>query len=363
MIESLLSKLYKNPKTGFVGAVALYRKAKVIDASITLKIVKKWYSEQSNIQQYSTQNKKYPEFKIASSNPNEWQMDLAFWERQPILIGVNINSRIGYAKLLKNKQAATVQKAIDQFITVHEVSALMSDNGSEFTNKRVESFLDENSITHSNSIPGDHTVLGKIDRFIRTIKARLTKMKDSIGFKKLTQRLLNHAISNYNNTSHSAINAKPNQMRGKIIQSEIDHNRRIIKKVQEGIPTGSIVRHRLVKKHFDKESAIWSKSVYEVIGLDGLKVRIKSKNNHVLYKPVNDLKIVRADLTETPITNNQIWEVEKILDHKKTPSGRYKYLVKWIGFDDTTWEPQDHLRIINKSKRSTLEDEYWSKKW
>ena len=114
-------------------------------------------------------------------------MDLAFWQKQPILIAININSRIGYGKLLPNKQSDTVQKAIDQFITEHRVTALMSDNGSEFTNGKVESFLHKNSITHANSIAGDHTVLGKIDRFIRTIKGRLTKMKDLFRFKKLTK--------------------------------------------------------------------------------------------------------------------------------------------------------------------------------
>ena len=106
---------------------------------------------------------------------------------------------------MKNKQAATVPKAIDQFITENKVTALMSHNGSEFTNDRVEKFLDKNLITHANSIPGDHTVLGKLDRFIRTIKAGITKMQDTIDFKKLTQKLLKYPISNYNDTTHSSI--------------------------------------------------------------------------------------------------------------------------------------------------------------
>lgn len=362
-MDSLLTQLYYDPKTGFIGATKLYQKAKAIDKNITLKQVKEWYKTQGSIQQYSNQNKKYPEFKITSNNPNEWQMDLAFWKKQPILITVNINSRIGYAKLLKNKQAATVQKAIDQFITEHKVSALMSDNGSEFTNQTVEKFFDRNSITHANSIPGDHTVLGKIDRFIRTIKARLTKMQDTMGFKKLTQKLLNDAIANYNNTTHSSINATPNEMEGRVIFDEIEHNKRVVKQVQKGIPTGSIVRYRLNPKPFEKEGARFSKAVYEVIGLDGLKMRIKLKNNHVLYKPINDLKIVKAEQSEAAIENNQIWEVSKIVDHKTLKNGKHKYLVKWVGYDDSfnTWEPQDNLRLVNKNRMSTVEKQYWSK--
>ena len=52
-------------------------------------------------------------------------MDLAFWQKQPILITVN-------------NQTATVEKAIDQLITENKVAALMSDIGSEFTNDKVE---------------------------------------------------------------------------------------------------------------------------------------------------------------------------------------------------------------------------------
>lgn len=359
-MDSLLSKLYYDPKSGFISANKIYSKAKAIDKNITLKQVKEWYSKQTNIQQYSNQNKKYPQFKIASSNPNEWQMDLAFWQKQPILITVNINSRIGFAKLLKNKQAATVQKAIDQFITEHNVSALMSDNGSEFTNGTVEKFLDKNSITHANSFAGDHTVLGKIDRFIRTIKGRLTKMKDTMGFKKLTQKLLNDAISNYNDTTHSSIKATPNEMEGRVIFDEIEHNKRVAKQVEKGIPTGSIVRYRLPKKQFQKESTIWSKTVYEVVGLDGLKMRIKSKNNHVLYKPINDLKIVEATASDAPIDDNQIWEVEKIISHRKLKNGKIQYQIKWKGHDEMTWEPQSNLRLINKNKLSDVEKIYFS---
>ena len=201
---------------------------------------------------------------------------------------------------MKNKQAATVPKAIDQFITENKVTALMSHNGSEFTNDRVEKFLDKNLITHANSIPGDHTVLGKIDRFIRTRKARITKIHDTIGFKMLTQKLLNDAISNYNDTTHSSIKASPNEMEGRVIFDEIEHNKRVVKQVQKNIPTGSIVRYKIQPKPFDK----YSKTVYEVIELDRLKMRIRSMNNHVLYIPVNDLKIVQATASIAPTENN-----------------------------------------------------------
>ena len=38
------------------------------------------------------------------------------------------------------------------------------------------------------------------------------------------------------------------------------------------------------------------------------------------------------------------YEVEKILDHAITAENYLYYLVKWMGYDDPTWEPEDHLK-------------------
>ncbi|GMF64760.1 unnamed protein product [Phytophthora lilii] len=71
-------RLYYDLKTGFIGAQALYHKAKELNPKITLKIVRYWYSSQTDIQRFQEQNKQFNGFKIASHNPNAWQMDLAF---------------------------------------------------------------------------------------------------------------------------------------------------------------------------------------------------------------------------------------------------------------------------------------------
>jgi len=359
-MSALLKKLYYDPKIGFISATALYKKAKELNNSITLKQVRDWYKKQTDIQQHSAQNKKFPEFKIASNNPNSWQMDLAFWQKQPIFIAININSRIGFAKLLKNKTAPVVRKAIEEFLSRNKTHSFTSDNGNEFMNKKVQELLTKEHISHYAGESGDHTILGKVDRFIRTLKSRLTKMFETGIFKKLTQKHLNDAISNYNDTEHSSIHATPNEMKGKVIFSENDHNQNVAKQVLESIPIGSKVRYKLKPKNpFQKEGAKYSKSVYEFIGLDGLKTHLRSKNNHVVYKPVNDIKIVEAQTTDADGRANDIYEAEKILSHKKLKNGQYKYLVKWADGSES-WEPQKNLRIFNKNQMSQLEKNYFA---
>lgn len=352
--SNYLNKLYNDPQTGFIGQRALYDKAKLHDHTITLKQVRDFYKSQESIQKYQPQKKRFDEFKITSRNPCSWQIDLAFWFKKVILTGININSRVGFAQLLPNKQAKTILSAIKQFVKIHDVEVITSDNGSEFINQQVEKYFKDNQIEHYNSEAGDHNTLGKIERFNRTLKSRIMKME-----RPLTHKLLKDIISNYNNTKHTSINATPNEMQGQVIESEIQHNQKLLTKVDIEFSEGESVVYKLKQKTFGKESIRWSKVVYEVVGIDGFRIQIRSKNKHTLYKPPNELRKVNLEASEAPNEKNQIWEVKAILDHKKQRNGKYKYLIDWVGMEPT-WEPQANLRLVNKNRRSAMEINYFS---
>lgn len=146
-------------------------------------------------------------------------MDLAFWEGKSLLTAVNINSRIGYVDLIPNKQGDTVVRALKRFVKLHKPRIITSDNGSEFLNQQVQSYFKKSKIDHFNNEPGEHSTMGKIERFNRTIKQRL--MRSGL---KLTKKLVSDLVDNYNSTIHSAIGMTPNDAKGTIIQSELDHN-------------------------------------------------------------------------------------------------------------------------------------------
>ncbi|CEG41885.1 integrase core domain containing protein [Plasmopara halstedii] len=365
-MNALLNKLYHDPKTGFIGAQALYQKAQRLDPKITFKVVKDWYASQTDIQRYQDQKKRFNGFKIASYNPNSWQMDLAFWEKRPILTAININSRLGFAKVLSNKTAATVLAALKAFVRLHKVDIITSDNGSEFMNSQAQEFFQSNKIEHYNNEPGDHGTMGKIERFNRTLKQRLTKMPP----KMITQKLITDVIENYNTTFHRSIKMTPNEAKGKVMDADLSHNQAEADRIEKEFEVGENVLYRLKKQTFDKESARWSKAVYSIVGIDGYRVQIRSKNGHTLYKAPNDLKMVTKETTDATINRGDILEAEKILNHKKIRSGRpivgvkpapkYKYLVRWLGNEPDSWEPFLNLRLVNKNRQSTLEKEYWA---
>ena len=45
------------------------------------------------------------------------------------------------------------------------------------------------------------------------------------------------------------------------------------------------------------------------------------------------------------VESEEEWEVEEILDSRRT-RGRLQYLVKWRGFTDPTWEPEENLTEV-----------------
>ncbi|GMF66468.1 unnamed protein product [Phytophthora lilii] len=69
--------------------------------------------------------------------------------------------------------------------------------------------------------------------------------------------------------------------------------------------------------------------------------------------------MIKTETTDATISRGDILEAEKILGHKTIRSGKYNYLVRWVGDEPDSWEPQDNLRLLNKNRRSTLEKEYW----
>ena len=68
--------------------------------------------------------------------------------------------------------------------------------------------------------------------------------------------------------------------------------------------------------------------------------------------PPGQLKVITEQKEET-----DLYEVEKIVDHRKTAGGIMEYQVKWKGYGDcdNTWETEDNFL------QTQCIDEYWSK--
>jgi len=108
-----------------------------------------------------------------------WQADLLDMSKYAnknggnrwILIVIDIFDRRAYARAMKNKTAKETATAFEEIIkeSTRVPMHLLTDSGSEFKGE-LQKLLDKNKISHRMADPGDHNLLGVIDRFSKTLK-------------------------------------------------------------------------------------------------------------------------------------------------------------------------------------------------
>ena len=110
-----------------------------------------------------------------------------------------------------NKITAT--KTIEILRTVFARNGLpeqiVSDNGSQFTSTKFESFIKANGITHFKSAPYHPATNGLAERMVRTFKQSLKAMKDEPI--SLNKKIANFLLM-YRNAPHATTNELPAKM-------------------------------------------------------------------------------------------------------------------------------------------------------
>ena len=76
--DSTLQSIYYNPKTGYCGALELYRRAKKRSTTITLKAVKEWLERQKTAQVFkgANQKKEHQHIEAERDNPRVGEREL-----------------------------------------------------------------------------------------------------------------------------------------------------------------------------------------------------------------------------------------------------------------------------------------------
>ena len=278
--EKQMQDLYLNPKFGLSNVSSFTTKLKSKGYKVTQKQVKQAI-EKTEVSETFSQKKKINKkelYPIYGKDPNKnyIQADLAFIPRYKkqnrgyavILTGININTRKAYAYGLKSKtvkdknnknteSAEGIISAIKKLINDSHMNVLTTDNGSEFTNKIIKKLLEDRKIEHYLNEPEDHSTMGMIERFNRTIKYKLElyfKSKDTVNW--INQ--LDNIVENYNETRNvgNIDKAAPNDMNEDKILRNILLKRNILTKILSkiDIKPGDKVRIKIKTKTFNKES-------------------------------------------------------------------------------------------------------------
>ena len=182
--DSTLQDIYYNPKTGYCGAIELYRRAKQRSKAVTLKAVKEFLERQKVAQVFKGANQK-KEHQHIEGERGTYQIDHCFMKKShrkinnghhAIFCAVEIGSRYAFACPMKNIRQNAV---IEAFEKLHEhtrkripVRKIVSDDGVEFGSGAVKEWLEENNIGHRILEPTYHYHSNAIvERFNLTLRA------------------------------------------------------------------------------------------------------------------------------------------------------------------------------------------------
>ena len=321
-------------------------------------------------------------FKIFSTRPGCWFHDLLdngkngfprFWH---LFIGVN--NHYGVAQPLKNKTAAEVKASIIKFVDKYKPVKLTSDEESAFVEKSVVKYLTDQHVDMHIITEQNHSALGIIDRFIRTLRDMNTptekgdKQSHHDKYKSFTPKRMAKLIDIYNNTPHSRIKCTPKEMFDDA-NKEKEYIFEQLKKrdKQQGIKDlnikeGSFVRYILPRSNgMYKKRFQYSWECYKVSSVKGNMYTLMAKDGTVLNLPRFKLMLCAKDGSKP---NNIKWadtipdrwngEISKIISFNKR-TNKYKVLFKVPGEDDYIDEiPATYLRGNYPQMLTDIEKEF-----
>jgi hypothetical protein len=209
--------------------------------------------------------------------------------------------------------------------TIHTITC---DSGSEFTNKKVSQWFDNENISLF-YVVGDSHKLGIINRFHRTLKDKLNKMFLATDNYNWIDNI-DQVIDNYNNTVNTGIGYTPKDATNELIQSAIvdkirTKNEKLEKKNIQEMYVGDSCRIALKKKIFDKIREEYSNEVYKITKIN--KNTVNVSNDDITMENVK-----KSDITIVNAVENSKEEINKKALEKQS---RFERKMKREGLDST----------------------------
>ena len=356
--KNLLRSIYYNPEHGLGSARSLYNQVK--DKGIKFSDIKSWVDNQESVQIFKEiRNKAYPA--IIAHTDNDYQCDLMFIDEfkkynkgfSIVFTLIELTSRKAYAYPLKNKSEKSISEAFNLFLkTVKKVSNLTSDNGTEFTNKTFERIVKANHIKHYFAEKGDKHKMGKIERFNRTLRDKITKYMNTFKTMKWIH-VLDKLILNYNNTIHSRTGYAPNKVT--ILESIKIRNKERQKSMDaynviNNLNVGDRVRILKNKELFDKGKATYTKNIYTINEIDKLALIVKNTDGSILNKRIKPYNILKVNEIIEKAPEEEIIEYDNEVDKNKRSRKRGRSLRKEGIITSENLVPKQNKRIIPSEK-------------
>ena len=136
--------------------------------------------------------------------------DYLVTDKRYILTMVDHFSKYGWIVVMSDKKAVTVLRAIKLcFVTHGKPESFHTDNGSEFVNETLKTYLEKSGIHHIRGSPYHPQSQGAVEAFNRTVQNFLYLAKDMNGDNFELEDSIIDFLLHYNNRVHSTTKFSP----------------------------------------------------------------------------------------------------------------------------------------------------------
>jgi len=316
-------------------------------SGVPIDEVKKWLSSQDAYTQHKPIKRKFTRNRYVVSNMRVcYEADLADMQSlasensnfKYILCVIDIFSKKAWGEPLKNKKSATVATALQKIFARAEYPLkLRHDRGREFLGPEVRKLLKDNNVTQIVT-DNEETKCAVIERFLRSLKERMHRYFTHFGVQQY-DHILQDLFLAYNDTEHTAIGRKPNEVNSRNIKEVYDFlysgNGRYEKLGNVNIKSSKFKINDTVKISASKHKL--HKGYHPNWSYEMFKIAKIINRSPVVYKLVDwegeEVTGVwyAEELQQVKAEKDQAYRIEKILESKGKGSKK-QFLIKWLGY-------------------------------
>ena len=219
MNDDILSDLYNDPKRGFMGLNELIKQTRIF--KIPEDYVREWYKKQ-DVNQIIVRRREPIIYHKTIGDGHGYQADIIFFQYPKLNDGfiglltfINTSTRRAFVAAIKNRTTEELIEKIEVWIdhirrTWGPIKSITTDN-ELFNNREIANLFADNDIEQFVEVSGEHTKLGIINRFHRTIRNLLNKVMTYKGSKRWID-FISDVMHNYNHRVHKTLGKAPINM-------------------------------------------------------------------------------------------------------------------------------------------------------
>jgi len=321
----------------------LFREARKQIKELKLCDVEKWLRSQPTYTLHRPVRLNFKTRRVVVYGMDEqWQMDLVDLSNlsrynsgfKYILVCVDILSKYAWVVPLKTKSASELVTAIQTIFNKdqRQPQLLQTDKGTEFLNVKVKSLLHRHGVRLFTT--NSERKASVVERLNRTLKGLMFKYFTQNDTRKYID-VLNELIIKYNNSYHSSIKMKPNEVtranspRVWLNLYEKGWNDEVEDK--NALRVGDKVRISIEKTTFQKRyEQLWTEEIFSIshaINSNPIVYKIEDYSREAIKGTFYREELQKVNEPET-------YNIEKIIRKKRNADGTVSCLVRWRGYPE-----------------------------